>query len=247
MGATGRAGTLADPFELDGHEAVIHCAIDWPQEEGSEWEFLDVDHSKRLFEAAGAVGVKRVLYLSSVAVHRPFSGNISETSPISPVDAYGQTKAQGEQALESFADQFGYFGTSLRLGPVVGAPATPDASFKSDRTIERIAKEAQGGTGKVHKDGRQFLAASDAAAIVSRVMDHPNPPRKLLCVDPESTSWRSVAEIAFQILGSEGKIEEVEAREPEHNFDTALLQTLGLSISSKASLVEHVRYILKRM
>src|SRR5262245_42263292 len=56
---------------LPGHDACIHNAIIWDAEP-TELQLKDVRASVDLFKAASEAGVQKLVYTSSVAVHRPF-------------------------------------------------------------------------------------------------------------------------------------------------------------------------------
>lgn len=79
---------------LVGHEVCIHAALIWGAP-GSELEVRDVATAAKLFDSSARVGLNRCIYMSSVAVHRPFSGAMSERDGLSVTDLYGATKAAG--------------------------------------------------------------------------------------------------------------------------------------------------------
>jgi nucleoside-diphosphate-sugar epimerase len=60
---------------LAGQEVCIHAALLWG-EPGAELEFRDTAAAARTFESAGQAGVGRCIYISSTAVHRPFSAEM---------------------------------------------------------------------------------------------------------------------------------------------------------------------------
>jgi nucleoside-diphosphate-sugar epimerase len=149
-----------------------------------------------LFDAAGTAGVKRVVYLSSVAVHRPFraveQSEITEKAPLAPSDLYGATKAAA-------AASFGFVGTALRLGPVVGPAAFPGACHRSDARISAWVRASLAGAdlGPVPPGGRQFLGTSALRRIVLAALaasdDWAGP---VLCVDGEVTQWAEIAALS---------------------------------------------------
>jgi nucleoside-diphosphate-sugar epimerase len=93
---------IMDPESLDaamtGIEVVIHCAhsrID---------ESTTVEGTRLVLQRAMANGVRRVVHMSSVAVYGNVLGIVTEdTSPVPPVNPYGQRKQAAERACRSAA------------------------------------------------------------------------------------------------------------------------------------------------
>lgn len=93
---------IMDPESLDaamtGIEVVVHCAhsrID---------ESTTVEGTRLVLQRAIANGVRRVVHMSSVAVYGNVLGIVTEdTSPVPPVNPYGQRKQAAEQACRSAA------------------------------------------------------------------------------------------------------------------------------------------------
>ena len=87
---------------LDGVEQVYHCAgmISFDPSDRKELYRNNVRATERLIDVCLAQGVKRVLYVSSVAAtgKEPGGGLIDEESPWNPIDshAYGQSKYEAE-------------------------------------------------------------------------------------------------------------------------------------------------------
>lgn len=101
---------------LQGVDCVIHCAALTKSTQQnakivmSEYRRVNVEGSKHLAEAAAKMGVKRIVYISSIKVNgeytepgRPFS--ISDDP--NPSDPYGISKWEAEQALWEVAAKTG--------------------------------------------------------------------------------------------------------------------------------------------
>lgn len=92
---------------------------------------VNVAGSQRLFEAANTAGVKRFIFLSSVKA----AGECSDDTPLSfqnnpgPEDAYGRSKRDAEQTLQSMVPKADCSLTILRAPFVYGWP--PVGNFKS--------------------------------------------------------------------------------------------------------------------
>ncbi len=85
---------------LAGVEVLIHAAYDFRPPREAELRRLNVDGSRRLFDAARRAGVKRILFVSSIAC---YEGSRS---------AYGRAKWTTERDAEAAG------GTSIRPGMV---------------------------------------------------------------------------------------------------------------------------------
>ena len=82
-----------------------------------------------VFEAAAALGIRKVIFASSETVYgicfaegeRPFKAfPIDEDSDTDPTDSYGLSKLVGEKIARSFASRTGCDAYALRIGGVIG-------------------------------------------------------------------------------------------------------------------------------
>ncbi|MXU63922.1 NAD-dependent epimerase/dehydratase family protein [Oceanomicrobium pacificus] len=138
-----RFGPTTRPFDL-GHEtppdlsscdALVHLALDHlpGRYRGGEGDdpagFLrrNRDGTARLFAAAEAAGVARVIFLSSRAVYgpQPRGARLTEATPCVPDTLYGQVKLAGEALLRGRA----FDGVALRATGIYGPPP-PGQLFK---------------------------------------------------------------------------------------------------------------------
>lgn len=152
-------------IELDifeGYDALVHAAFHhipgrYRGGEGEEPEkFKQLNHfgSMGLFEAAKAVGIPRVLFLSSRAIYGKQKPGVSlfETTTPHPDTVYGETKLQTERALAKLADDH-FLPIILRATGIYG-PSGPTShhkwhelfkEFKSNKTIaSRVGTEVHG-------------------------------------------------------------------------------------------------------
>jgi nucleoside-diphosphate-sugar epimerase len=102
-------GDLRDDESLkqipDGIDGVCHLAAakdDWGL---SDREYFDdnVNATRRLLDAGIERGIKDWLFYSSVAVLGSSSEALSESAPLSPKGAYGESKAAGEKLFHKLA------------------------------------------------------------------------------------------------------------------------------------------------
>ena len=123
---------------LGGCEAVVHlAAIPRPIYHPSHIVFrTNVIATYNVFEAAAVLGIRRVIYASSISVtgypfyerfFEPKYLPIDEDHPSAPQDAYAISKHLGEEIAKAFVRRTGMTAISLRL-PWVHTPET----FRSD-------------------------------------------------------------------------------------------------------------------
>jgi UDP-glucose 4-epimerase len=103
-----RADVTSDDLRgaFAGADAVIHLAwLIQPARDGAQLERVNVDGSRRVFEAAAGAGVKALIHASSVGVYSPGPKDraVDETWPREGVQSlfYARHKAAAERALDA--------------------------------------------------------------------------------------------------------------------------------------------------
>ena len=152
---------------LDGIEVVVHMAAD-PRPEAT-WEQIlssNIMGSYNVFEASRRVGVKRILYASSVMFSWGYQADepykaikegrydevpddfpiITHESPPRPTDPYSASKVWGEGTARYYSDIHGLSCICLRIGWVNAEdrPFTPDlrAVWCSQRDIVQLVEKS---------------------------------------------------------------------------------------------------------
>jgi nucleoside-diphosphate-sugar epimerase len=96
-------------FDFTGFDSIVHLAgkaHDMDCKDDSEYFKVNVDITKTLATKAKAAGVKHFIYISSVKVYgKEDRGMITEKSECFPEDAYGKSKLQAEQFLQTIQDE----------------------------------------------------------------------------------------------------------------------------------------------
>ena len=192
---------------LEGQRLLIHAAILWG-EPGTELNLCDTRAAAKLFDAAGSCGIERSIFLSSVAVHRPFGDRMTEEQPLFTTDLYGATKAAGELFLWASCARYNMRGVVIRPGPVVGPPALPNGAFKSDKRIASIAADAlMGRTIRVDAGtGRQLTDISALARTVRLALTEQDPYPIYNCVDRNIITWDWIANEALKLAGASSQL-----------------------------------------
>lgn len=169
------------------HLAAIPDLPDSANEEAKRQLFrVNVNASRSLFEAAGAAGVKRFVFLSSIKVNgettaeRPFDAE----SPANPTSDYGRSKLAAEQALASACENSSTELVILRPALVYG----PNSRGNLDRLMKLIAKRIPLPLGGV-QNHRSMLAIDNLCELIGLCLDHPDAAGNIfLAADPEPIS-----------------------------------------------------------
>ncbi len=232
---------------LEGHDVCVHAALIWG-EPGTELELRDTAVAAKLFDAAGRAGLARCIYLSSVAVHRPFTPEMGEEDRLSTTDLYGATKAAGELFLRAACAEHRMTGVVIRPGPVVGPPAFAGATFRSDRRLaEMVAAAAEGRPIEVvGGEGRQLSDVATVAKVTRLLARAEDPHPTYFCVDREVLTWERIARTVVACLGSTSEVRVLprEGDGPVPRFRTERLEgLLGGPADARDALVAHIRHL----
>lgn len=129
---------------LAGVECVIHLAarvhvMKASSDDEQRFDEINVQGTRRLVEAAGAAGVKRFVFLSSIKVNgeatvadAPFT---ADDRP-QPQDAYGRSKWHAEQAMFEIAQRYGMQAFAIR-SPLVYGPGVRANFLRLMKLVER--------------------------------------------------------------------------------------------------------------
>ncbi|WP_040440521.1 NAD-dependent epimerase/dehydratase family protein [Roseibium aggregatum] len=164
-----------DP-QLPPADALVHCALvhapgKFRGGEGDDPERftrLNVDGTRRLFEAAGKAGCRAIVFLSSRAVygdHRR-GETLTEADVPTPDTLYGEVKLAGEQALEALCGQ-DITGIVLRATGVYGlSPGLADHKWSG--LFQEFAAGVPIGPRKATEVHGEDLAAAVALVLEKR-------------------------------------------------------------------------------
>ncbi|WP_097240883.1 MULTISPECIES: NAD-dependent epimerase/dehydratase family protein [unclassified Streptomyces] len=112
---------------MDGVDAVVHLAGIPGEAPFADILAANIDGTYRLYEAARAAGVRRVVYASSNHAtgftERPADGSsVPVDAPARPDTYYGVSKCFGESLASLYADRHGIETVSLRIGSFTPEP-----------------------------------------------------------------------------------------------------------------------------
>lgn len=113
---------------LQGVDAVLHLAgvAHQPHTDADTYRRVNADGTRQLARAAAASGVRRFVFVSSIAVYsrKAATQGLDEASPLAPDDPYGRSKAEAEVALVEAAQGSVMTWTVIRP-PLVYGPDAP--------------------------------------------------------------------------------------------------------------------------
>lgn len=191
---------------LDGAECVIHCAArahvlqETATDPLAAFRAVNVDGTRRLAEQAAAMGVSRLVFLSSIGVlgnntnnRQPFTG-LDVPAPIGP---YAVSKLEAEQVLREIAASSDLEVVMVRPPLVYG----PGVRGNFLRLIQLVARGIPLPFGSV--DNRRSLVALDnLVEVLVRCVEHASAAdRTFLVSDGEDLS---TPELIRRIAGAMG-------------------------------------------
>ncbi|MHB1360829.1 MAG: NAD-dependent epimerase/dehydratase family protein [Rhodocyclaceae bacterium] len=189
-------GDLLDPASLAlacaGIETVFHCAgyaHAFTSSDPDAHGRINFEGTRNLLTAAGAAGVKRFVFLSSVkAMAEPGDECVDEDWPGEPVTPYGRAKRAAEALVLEAGAKFGMHVVNLRLAMVYGRGGRGN--------LERMARGIRAGwfpplpeTG----NRRSLVHVDDVVAALRLVAETPAANgRTYIVADPRAYSGREI-------------------------------------------------------
>jgi UDP-glucose 4-epimerase len=205
--STGRVKlVVGDALDLDllktsmaGHDVVFHLAANPEARWGLERTRLDLEQGTiatyNALEAARTAGIREFVFSSSGTVY----GNVSEACGEMdlghlPISLYGASKIAGEALVSAYVECFGFTGTILRFGNVVGPRGTHGAILDFCNKLKAHPDYLD-----VLGDGRQakpYLHVTDCASGVLFAKESGEGRLRIYnLAPPDTTSVRRIAEL----------------------------------------------------
>lgn len=198
-------GDLLDIASLEeacrGVDTVFHCAghAHALASSGSaaHWR-INFEGTRNLLRAAGAAGVRRFVFLSSVkAMAEPGDACADEDWPGDPVTPYGKSKRAAEEAVLEAGTKYGMHVVNLRLAMVYGRGGSGN--------LERMANGIRRGwfpalpeTG----NKRSLVHVQDVVEVMRLVAVRPEANgRTYIVADPRAYSGREIYDALRAALG----------------------------------------------
>jgi len=139
---------------------------------------INIHGAERVFEAARAAGVRRLVYASSAAVYGDAPGLPKrESDPPAPQSPYAEAKLANEVAAARLARVYGMETVGLRFFNVFGERQDPGSMYSG--VISIFAKRLRAGEGiTIFGDGEQtrdFVHAGDIARAIRSCLEREAP------------------------------------------------------------------------
>ncbi|MCY1281864.1 N-acetyl-alpha-D-glucosaminyl-diphospho-ditrans,octacis-undecaprenol 4-epimerase [compost metagenome] len=215
--AAGRRGKVVTVGDMDGAtdwsaalanvDVVVHCAArvhvmrDTHTDPLAAFRRVNTEGTLRLARQAAAVGIRRLVFLSSVKVHgevSPQDRPLTSEDPTVPVDPYGISKFEAERGLRALADETGMEVVIIRpvlvYGPGVGA------NFRS--LMSWLGRGVPLPLGGIHNK-RSLVALDNLVDLIVTCIEHPAAANQVFLVsDGEDLS---TSELLRRLGGALGK------------------------------------------
>jgi len=160
---------------LQGMETVVHLAArvhaneDRSVDPAVECQRINVDGTELLLEEAVAAGVKKFVFISSVkAVAGSSDKLLTHETPPQPVDAYGESKLEGERLVRFVATRQAMHAPILRLPNVYG----PEMKANMGMLFKAVQKGIPLPFGSI-QNRRSFAYVGNAVEAVERLIVSP--------------------------------------------------------------------------
>ncbi len=180
-----------DPL-LQNVDCVVHLAarVHVMEESASdplqEFRLINVTGTQRLAERAAANGVRKFIYLSSIKVN----GEKTDATPFThsdrpaPLDPYGVSKMEAEEALDRIAAKSDLRCVILRPPLVYG----PGVRGNMLRVMQLVSKKIPLPLSLI-RNKRSMLAVSNLCSAIQTCLEHPSAAgNKFLVADSEDLS-----------------------------------------------------------
>lgn len=190
---------------VEGVDAVVHAAGQlggW----GSRDSYFrnNVTTTRNLLEASERHGMKRLIFVSSVAVYgiQPNRRITEETPPRRESDPYCRTKLECERLVRQYVDRHGLIATVLRPSIIFGP--------HDRRFVRRVAEQVRTGTflavGR-RNQGPPLVYVRDIMDFAALVLSPQSTPFEVYNLSsPENVSWERIVEEFSAGLGVHSRI-----------------------------------------
>ncbi|MXW56301.1 MAG: NAD(P)-dependent oxidoreductase [Gemmatimonadales bacterium] len=187
LGMEGRPEAAAG---LAGCGAVVHCGALTRARNESEFMAVNAAGTRRLAEAAADAGVRRFVFISSLAARGPDGAD----GPVSP---YGRSKAEAEAALASRGGSMEV--AVLRPGGVYGP---------GDSDLLPLFRLAARGWAAIPRSQAplQPVYVADVVSAVLAALEAAPPPLPLPIAGAERQSWPALARALMAAVGRPGRV-----------------------------------------
>lgn len=159
---------------LEGCEVLYHLAADATEGRSQFTPYRctmeGLAASAQAFAAAAAVGVKRIVFTSSMAVYGDQPAPFTEEMEPKPVDVYGVNKHAAERMLQILAETHGFEYVILRPHNIYGPRQNPMDRYRNVVTIF-ISRVLRGLPMQIYGDGKQVRAFTWIGDVIGQIAE----------------------------------------------------------------------------
>ncbi|TKJ84602.1 NAD-dependent dehydratase [Pseudomonas koreensis] len=202
--------------ELRGIDVIVHCAarVHVMNEKGADglaaFRKINVEGTVRLAQRAAECGVKRFIFISSIKVNgegTPRNKTFKATDLPAPVDAYGISKREAEDAIRQVCEETGMELVVIRP-PLVYGPGVKANFLSMVRWLDRGIPLPLGAI----DNRRSLVAIGNLTDLVLTCIDHPAAAGEIFLVsDGEDLSTTQLLRRTALALGNSAKLVPVPA------------------------------------
>jgi UDP-glucose 4-epimerase len=202
--------------ELRGIDVIVHCAarVHVMNEKGADglaaFRKINVEGTVRLARRAAECGVKRFIFISSIKVNgegTPRNKTFKATDLPAPVDAYGISKREAEDALRQVCEETGMELVVIRP-PLVYGPGVKANFLSMVRWLDRGIPLPLGAI----DNRRSLVSIGNLTDLVLTCIDHPAAAGEIFLVsDGEDLSTTQLLRRTALALGKSARLVPVPA------------------------------------
>jgi nucleoside-diphosphate-sugar epimerase len=193
--------------QLRGYDCIVHCAGRAHKMSKNEdfdlYHLVNTESTRRLAEQAAEVGVKRLVFLSSVKVNGESTGKISSREVFTnndmpdPQNAYAISKLKAEEVLWKISAKTGLEVVIVRLPLVYGK----DVKGNLSRLIKLVKSDIPLPLSMI-KNRRSMIGVENLIDLLIRCIDHPKASGKtFLASDGEDLSTPELIKFIASSMG----------------------------------------------
>ncbi len=192
---------------LHGHDALIHTALGWGESIGEMISF-DTIPTVKIFEIAQNIGVKNLLFTSSVVALGEYRSKMNNQSVCLPIDAYGASKAAIECFLLALSREEKSNINIVRPVYTFGNPACSTSTAQPDQRIVEMIRNAlcNKAISMIKNDGTQMLWVEDIVWLYEEMITKNINGNCVIAASKNKINWFDVAEYIIQKTESTSKI-----------------------------------------
>lgn len=202
--------------ELRGIDVIVHCAarVHVMNEKGADglaaFRKINVEGTVRLARRAAECGVKRFIFISSIKVNgegTPRNKTFKATDLPAPIDAYGISKREAEDAIRQVCEETGMELVVIRP-PLVYGPGVKANFLSMVRWLDRGIPLPLGAI----DNSRSLVAIGNLTDLVLTCIDHPAAAGEIFLVsDGEDLSTTQLLRRTALALGKSARLVPVPA------------------------------------